>query len=300
MATKKPELDLKTIERNVAVPKIRLSASKLKMIKECFGKYFYKYIAEVKAPEKTWPATIYGLVCHEILEEALIEKQAGKKEKDIYEKYSAPGNFGRLYLEKIASEKAIGRKLGHPRFYNEDDFIEAGEKSIKVFLKFVLGYFKEFHKLMPEEELASDWEWDDEITLGGIADLPMFLTELILRIIDFKTTQHSENFYFVNWFEDIQSLMYIYMSWKKFNIFPQGFDYLVFNWKENNIFLNSITHATPPDSPEKIKEFFKGLHEILVSAKLMHRNPKKSYYFPTPEKCKWCDFKNICTEKVLE
>jgi len=117
------------------------------------------------------------------------------------------------------------------------------------------------------------------------------------RIIDFKTTQHSENFYFVNWFEDIQSLMYIYMCWKKFGIFPQGFDYLVFNWKENNIFLNSITHATPP-ADDKMKDFFKGLHQILLEAKIMHRAPKKSYYFPTVEKCRFCDYKSICDKAI--
>ena len=299
MAIKTPTLDLKIIERNVAIPKIRLSASKLKMIKECFGKYFYKYIAEVKVQEKTWPATIYGLVCHGILEESLIDRQQGVSDKDIFEKYTAEGFFEKRFHETIDGEKEKNRKMGHPRFYDEEDFIRTAEDGLRTFLKFVLGYYKEWHKLLPEEELSADWEWDPEIELGGVADLPMFFSELIYRIIDFKTTQHSENFYFVNWFEDIQSLMYIYMCWKKFGIFPQGFDYLVFNWKENNIFLNSITHPTPPDSPEQMKEFFKGLHQILLEAKIMHRAPKKSYYFPSQEKCKWCDFKNLCDQKVI-
>ena len=297
MAIKKPELDLKIIERNVATPKIRLSASKLKMIKECFGKYFYKYIAEVKVPEKTWPATIYGLVCHGVLEESLLARQDGQSEKEIFLQHTQPGNFKALFYKTIEAEKEKNRKMGHPRFYDEEEFIAQAEDGLKTFLKFVLGYFKNFHKLLPEEELEADWEWDKEITLGGVADLPMFLEKLIYRIIDFKTTQHSENFYFVNWFEDIQSLMYIYMCWKKFGIFPQGFDYLVFNWKENNIFLNSITHATPP-ADDKMKDFFKGLHQILLEAKIMHRAPKKSYYFPTVEKCRFCDYKSICDKAI--
>ncbi len=299
-----PELDLKIIERNVAVPKIRFSASKLKTIKDCYGKYFYRNIAEIKVPEKTWPATVYGLVCHGILEESLLERQAGQKEKDIFNKFTEKGLFEKRFKETVATEKERGRIFGKPRSYNEDDFMVAGEEGLRVLLKFVLGYFKNFTKLLPEEKLESDWQWDTEIFLNGIADLPVFFEEAIYRIFDFKTTQHSENFYYVNWKEDIQSLMYLYMSYKKFGIWPQGFDYLVFNWKENNIFLNSVTHPIAPKNDEELAHFFDGLNKILTSAKIMHRKPKTSYYFPEKEKCHWCEFapKNggPCTEAIRE
>lgn len=296
-----PTLDLQIIERNVAIPKIRFSASKLKTIKDCYGKYFYRNIAEVKVTEKTWPATVYGLVCHSILEDSLLEKQAGASEKDVFKKFTADGVFAKRFKEIVESEKSKGKIFGKPRYYDEEEFLQAGAEGIRTFLKFVLGYFKNYSKLLPEEELSADWEWDAEITLGGIADLPIFFEEAIYRIIDFKTTQHSENFYFINWMEDIQSLMYLYMSYKKFGIFSQGFDYLVFNWKENNIFLNSVTHPIAPRNQQELDKFFDGLHKILTSAKIMHRKPKKSYYFPEKEKCHWCEFGNgICEVAIRE
>lgn len=305
MAKKKliEPLNLETVQRNIAVPKIRFSASKLKTIKDCYGKYFYRNIAEYVVPEKTWPATIFGLVCHSILEKSLLERMAGESEANVFKKYTQDNVFSDMFKELITAEKERGRAFNRTRYYKEDEFIADGEKNIRVLLRFVLGYFKEFHKLLPEEKFTEDWQWDDEITVNGIADLPVFLDDQTYRIIDFKTTQYSENFYFVNWTQDIQSLMYLYMSYKKFGTFAQGFDYLVFNWKEHNIFLNSITHVTPPQNDEELKKFFdafQGLHSLLTSAKIMHRKPKKSYYFPEPEKCKWCEFNKICDQAINE
>jgi len=271
---------------------LSLSASKLKLIDDCFGKYYFKYIEKVNVPQVLWPGTLRGSVLHAILEES-VKMKLDRIDNDLILQ-SVKGKFKKYFLEGKA-DKSKG-KFTKTRTYNEPDYLEQGEKSAINFTRFVINYFHNIKFAFPELTIEKEYEYVPGIILKGIIDLPIITEFDKLRIIDFKTTSDSEKWYFVYFPEDIQKLSYFYLGLQHFKKFAEGFDYLIYNIDEKNIFFQSINYPEEPFDKEK---FFKPLTERIEVVKYLHFNPNEKYYNPSKNSCKWCDFaKNLCPRAV--
>lgn len=272
---------------------ITFSASRIKLAHDCFGKYYFRYMKRIKVPQILWPGTVFGLVTHRILEETLLAKKAGSDDKKIIE-----GNKGLFekYFNEILNEKKDTQKFKKSRDYamNPNAFLNKGEKGVVSLTKFILKYFDGYKEVYPEEAMKERYVFSDNIILNGVADLPIEISDDNFRIVDFKTTKDSNNFYFVHWDTDVQSKFYFYLAWKKFGKFPDGFDYLVFNHVTKNIFLNSVTAIEKPTTEKEFSSFFAPLTYQINEVVRMHKDPKTEYYNPEAIKCGWCEYSDWC------
>lgn len=269
---------------------LTFSASKLKLIDDCFGKYHFKYILKAKVSETIWPGTIRGTILHKLLEESINLKLEGNDNDSILE--YVKGKF-KLYFDEGKADKSKGI-FKASRDYKYDEFVAKGEKASLKFVNFVINYFNDIDKFYPELNLTLPYEFVPGINLKGIMDLPYINKEGIIRIGDFKTTKESDKWYFVLFAEDIQKLCYFYLAWKHFGSMPQGFDYLIYNIEEKNIFFQSVTYLEIDD----VEKFFKPLTDRIKILKKLHLKPDIKYYNPSKEGCKWCDFAKICPRAI--
>ena len=270
---------------------LNFSASRLKLIDDCFGKYHFKYIKKIPVDQIIWPGTIRGSVLHRILEESVLMKLDKIDNETILQ--SVKGKFT-LYFEEMKADKTKG-KFTKSRTYKPDEYNEQGEKAAIIFTRFVINYFHDIKNAFPELKIEAKYEFEDNVNINGIIDLPVLTWEDKLRIIDFKTTSDSNKWYFVLFKEDIQKLMYFYLGWKHFQKFSEGFDYLVYNIDEKNIFFQSINYV---EEVADYKTFFEPLTQRIRTLKFLHNNADEKYYNPNKESCKWCDFKHICPKAI--
>jgi hypothetical protein len=271
----------------------KFSASRLKLIDDCFGKYVYRYVQKIDVPQIVWPGTIRGTILHQILEESVKQKLEGVPDKAILE--GVHGKFEKYFeIEKADKSRGV---FTPDRNYRRDEFIHKGEKAAETFARFVINYFKDAANAFPELDLAFEYEFEKDTLLTGIIDLPIMTFANRLRIIDFKTTKESNKWYFVLFKEDLQSLVYFYLGWKHFKQFSEGFDYLIYNIEEKNIFFKSITFLEEPEDKQK---FFQPLTRRIKLVKKLHDNPDTKYYHPSAERCKWCEFRKakVCPVAV--
>lgn len=274
----------------MAEKEYQFSASRLKLIDDCFGKYYYRYVQKVEIPQIIWPGTIRGTILHKLLEESVNLKIKGESNEAILS--WVKGRF-KLYFDELKEDTTKG-KFKASRNYKYDLFVEQGEKAAVNFVRFVINFFHKDAVFYPELELESKYDFVPDVNLKGVLDLPFQIND-ILRITDFKTTKESNKWYFVLFREDIQKLCYFFLALKKFGKLPVGFDYLIYNIEEKNIFFNSITYVEPI---EDIQTFFKPLTERIKLVKYLHDNPNIKYYNPSKEGCKWCEYKDICPRAI--
>ena len=273
---------------------LQLSASKIKLVHQCFGKYYYRYIIKIPFIQTIWPGTIFGTIIHKILEEVMLNKKDKMSDEDILEKVN--NRFEAEFLHQLDNIKKDKNKVFKKSMdYREDTFLKKGEKTALSISKFVLKYYgHEIYDINPELIMESNWEYTPNVFIKGVADLPLHTSKIEYKIVDFKTTKDSNNFYFIYWPTDIQSLVYLYLCYKKFGTFATGFEYLVCNHEEKNMFINSKYFIELPKTKEEIKKFFEPLDIEINNIIDMIKKPKEEYWNPTVDNCGFCEFSRWC------
>ena len=269
---------------------LQLSASKINLYKLCPGQYKYRYIDKVKIPRVVWPGTGYGDVIHLILEWSINALTIGVNKKDIIQVLK-DGLFQDLYDAWLKENKEVFRQS---RAYTYKSFIKKGIKQSIMMVKFLFSFYDEYYKLLPEFAFDFEYEFVKGITFKGIIDFLYFKSEGEYKIIDFKTTKHNEKFYFVDWDNDIQSLIYIYFCYTFFNLLPEDFNYLILNHELNFLFFKEKRIKNLYNNKEK---YFIELTNIIKDIKKFYKKQDTKLYKPTQEKCRWCDYKELCPKK---
>lgn len=263
--------------------KIRFSASKMGLLlNDCFGKYYYKYVLKLPVGEVIWPGTVLGLLNHKFLEIAIKLRKKKWDNKQILELFR--GKFEKIFYKIILREKNRNRIFRQSRDYSFDQrrYLRNKEKLTLKFVSFVLKYFSDFDNVECEKKITIKYE--EGIELTGFIDLILFYGDRYI-IVDFKTTKDSNNFYFVNWEKDLQSLIYVYLNAETRKLMPDSCNYLVFNHEEKAIFIKTYL----------IEDYdFSHLHGAIAKSCKLHENGTNKSFNPSKDRCKWCDYGRWC------
>lgn len=261
---------------------IKFSPSRYNVQKDCLGKYYFRHILKVPVKSKVWPGTVYGTSLHLFVEENLseIKKKNIKKylKKDFIECWNDS--------KKEALEK--GGVWSLPKGYKEDEYLKEGEKWALKVLKHLHDWLPKDCQKIHEEEIRYTIDLEGkEILFNSIIDLQL-KSEDSVRIIDLKTTKHSQGYYFVDWETDAQSISYLY---SKRHENPKSFMYCVFNRQDEMIFVNS--------RGEWKEEEEKNFNAMLIKFTTLHESASETILWsPEKDKCHWCDYKSSCKVKI--
>lgn len=265
---------------------IKISASKISIAEECFGKYYYRYIEKPDIKNVCWPGTVQGTVNHLLLEEALhLRKKGASSDVIIFQS-----------LEKFESEiqkEFEARKqtdiLKYPRNYNYEEFIKHGKEIISEYIRYTLNLVPkglEFETEFKIEETIPDLG----VILNGYIDLIYWDNSDNIHIIDYKNTADITKWRNYNWESDIQAKMYILMVYKKYGRLPKTFSYLVIDKKWTKV--SKFEYIVKSDFIQNNGfGFIEKKIKDLVKNTLFHNT---SLFTPSEELCKWCDYRTIC------
>lgn len=278
---------------------LTLSASKIIMMTDCFGKYYFRYIKGLKK-ENIYPGTLFGKAIHKIAEEAL-KLKLSEDDNTIYERFK--NRFDEYYLKmKVEETKSGDRTFCETRDYDEQTYIQSSNKIANTFLKFILKYFNTYWIKSIHNEKQVEGEYDllkiegVKLKLNGFVDL-MIEGEDGYDIYDFKTTKHSSKFYCIEWDKDIQSLIYLYLLNKEYNKLGNSFSYIVLNQDEKVLFSQTkIING----SYEKMEDRFHNLTSMLTNCVYLHMNGTQDDYKPEQQKCNWCKDKKYCNRSPFK
>jgi hypothetical protein len=265
---------------------IKISASKISIAEECFGKYYYRYIEKPNIKNVCWPGTIQGIVNHLLLEQALnLRKKGAPIDIIIFQTLER-------FESEIQKEFDLRKQtdiLKYPRNYNYEEFIKHGKEIISEYIRYVLNLIPRGFQFETEfniEELIPDLG----VILEGYIDLIYWDNNDNIHIVDYKNTSDISKWRNFNWENDIQSRIYIFMVYKKYGYLPRTFSYLVIDkkWIKVSKFEYIIREDFIQNNgfryiEKKIKD--------LVRNTLFHNT---SLFTPSEELCKWCDYRTIC------
>ena len=271
--------------------KLTLSASKINLYKDCPGKYRYRYVDKVDIKQVVWPGTGLGHSAHSVIEWSIEQLKKDLPEKQIINEVKQ-GLFKTFYDEWLKTYKKEFKKS---RGYDYDKFIVKGTKHSLTLVKFILGFYKDYHDIIPEFPLQVDYEFVKDVQLNGIIDLIYFEDKTTYQIVDFKTTKINDKFYYMDWTSDTQSLIYTYYGLINWELVPTNFSYLILNHELNFLFFKEIN--LKKDLYNKKEEYFKTLTKDIEDVKEFYYNPTEDAYTPSQETCRWCDYKKICSKK---
>jgi len=285
MPKKLKEYSLKTIDLNKE--KINISYSKINLYKDCPGKYYFRYLTDLDIRQTIWPGNVYGQALHSVVEDAIEMRNNNIKNEDIIKNIS--DNFSKHFFEE--QQSAIDKKLWKKnRDYNETKVLRYGKKLSISTVEFILKYFNEYD-IQSEVEYSFTWDYDTNIQLNGFIDLE-FKKEPIVFIGDLKTTKDSNNFYFVDWDNNIQKIVYDYFMYKQYNILPSGFAYIIINTEERTLLLKDYMNLET-----NLDKHFKVLNSYIKVLKKFALKPKLDMCTPDEIKCKWCEYNDYCPHK---
>lgn len=275
---------------------ITLSASKINLFFTCPLQYYFRYLYlwDNKPIQINWPGAGFGEAMHKILEDVskqLVDKVSPHK---IIVEHAANCQWTKYY-EKWMKDRIKDKTLRKPKSYNHKRTIEAGEKFAKIMSQFLIDYSNGFTDLKPESEFTIQYDYIENVLLNGFVDLTLFFNEYS-KIFDFKTTKYPEKFFFVNWENDTQSLIYLYNHLKTYKQLPKSFSYLVLSHDNKIIFLKEIILQNDLSTQ---KELFELLTEQVKTVVEYTRNPNINIAIPEEEKCMWCDYKQWCTKRYM-
>ena len=247
---------------------IKFSASRYGLQKQCLGKYHFNYIEKLPVTKTTWPATVMGSSIH-----SYIENYLGllSNENDI--KKLPPLSV--TYASQKKNVLDSGEKIGKPRGYSEESFLSEHDLWVKDIMRFLFLYLPNGKRVFEEE---INFEIGD-VTVNGFIDLQVIDDQNY--IFDFKTTKNPQKYFFIDWERDIQSLLY--MVAKR----AHSFSYLVFD-KENKLILTQSRGGYHLDQESGLKQ----MTQEFVS--LHHQSADSKLWSPSPEGCKWCEYKKNC------
>lgn len=274
--------------------KLTLSASGINIYKECFNKYYFRYIKKIKVKEIKWPGTIFGTVIHAVLEDYLKgdnrEKKFLLKRKNLKE-YSK-NVFNLNYAKEMAGiELTKNLEYRENRDYNHDTFFKNGIKYAALLINFFQNYFPEEILFAAEQEIQCNLD-DTDIDLKGLIDVTATHPGVDYRIYDLKSTKISSKFYYVDWKKDIQSLIYCYLQYQVYGSWPESFGYLVIDTTNKMIMLKENKVGFEFGEKNILNGY---LYNIVKEIKERGANPKDEYVTPEKQKCYWCPYgKGIC------
>lgn len=270
---------------------LKVSASRLALADECFGKYYYRYIEKPDIKSVCWPGTVQGTVNHLFLEQALhLRKKGASNDVIIFS-----------LLEKFEEEinKEFERRkqtdiLKYPRKYVYEDFIKAGKSALAEFLAFTLHEVPKGYEFETEFKIEEKLE-NPDVILNGYIDLVYWDSYDDIHILDYKNTNDIQKWRNYNWDQDIQSKLYILMIYRKYGKLPKSFSYLVLDKKWTKVC--KFEYVVRSDFLEtngfgyidkKIKD--------LVKNSLFHNT---DLFTPTDELCKWCEYTKLCPKSIF-
>ena len=262
-----------------------ISASKINTIKDCLGKFHYKYILKTNQVEILFVNTLIGLVIHSLMEESINMIRNGFKLKKINEFIET--NFESKYDSILQLELSKNKVLYAKKGFKKPEAIKTGIKWTKEFLiflnRYLLKYSKEFYT-----EKRFEFEYKNYLITGFI-DFLSVNSKDEYHVLDFKTTSDFKKWYFVDFSSDIQSLFYSFAILNEFKTSMKKFSYLILSKDDRIIFVNSEKENR--DEKEITKSFDK-IISIIEKAKENSSNVK--LYSPDETKCGFCSYSNIC------
>lgn len=269
---------------------IKISASKLSLADECFGKYYYRYIEKPDIKSVCWPGTIQGTVNHLLLEESLHLRKKGVSITNIL--YTSLEKF-ESEVQKEYDKRRETEILKYPRNYNYEDFIRAGKTYIAEFIRYTLKEVPENAEFQTEAEISVELK-NPDVLVRGFIDLMYRDSSDDIHILDYKNTNEIQKWRDMDWSQDIQSKLYILMAYKKYGKLPKTFSYLVLDKKWTKV--NQFTFNVKSDFLQNngFGYIEKKIHD-LVKNSLFHNT---DLFTPTDDKCRWCDYKKICPKSI--
>ena len=264
------------------------------------GKYYWKYVAKHEVVETVWPATIIGEAVHLYLSNLLLATKSDwnkiqnslknlnlEKLETNYNLQSLPTIFKTMLSEIQTEGKRVFKKS---RGWKEEDFYKNSPKWLWQIVKFI------YKRLDTVDDLLSEhpFQFTVQIPLGEVNVRGVI--DLVENgwIGDFKTVKDSSHYYFIDWTEDTQSIVYLEAYMQLFGKPPKGFSYFVFNENEKTIIVNNI--AYPKDVTEYRSSFLEMMNKFLIGHSTSS-NP--DLYNPEKTKCFFCDYKQICSKAIL-
>lgn len=271
--------------------KISISASKIKLaFEDCYGKYYYKYVLKEKIEEVVWPGTILGEIIHKFIENSINAINNNISLND----YKKTINFEKIFFQYLEEYKKINKVFKWNKGISKKEFLNKGQKYSELFVRFIYGFVESEKQegaiLIPEYKLEIE---DDEKIISGIIDL--FIKKENSKVIDFKTTKDWHKWFYIDWLNDIQSLMYLKLIFEKLQIKINSYDYLILDHDKKVLFFKDYIYQ-----PDEIEEKIKLLDRIINKLITLHRSGENTKYFmPEKTKCFFCDFKDICKNKII-
>ena len=112
-------------------------------------------------------------------------------------------------------------------------------------------------------------DFDDEVQLNGIIDLFLY-NDNDIKLFDYKSTKNPVRFYFVEWDDDIQKLMYEFYIYKTYSKMPHSFNYVVLNYNNRTVFLKNYNTVIKEDFNSE--QYFRNLSHIISEIKNLYQD----------------------------
>lgn len=295
---------------------VRLSKSQIQIQNDCLGKFYFQYIKKADVKKHTWSTTIFGEIIHAQIENFLNKYKDDVSFKEVVNKVLSKKklSFSKTFLydhdlgfknqfetiEKEYIEKNTVIKF--TRKFPEKEFFNYGDKWSPLVIKFLVKYLridlpfeneKKFEVEVSRKLLGKDFKDKRKIQLVGVYD---HLREN--DIVDFKTTTISEKYYYIDWLNDLQSLMYYFAFYLENKRYPEAFTYIVFNLLDSMFFITQHSYDNSEQSIEKMRSIFSRiLEKFLINYDMAE---DKKYWKPEPTKCGFCVYKDICSKSIAK
>lgn len=264
---------------------LRISQSKITKAEDCFAQYYFQEIEGIEATDIIWPGTMFGYICHAILEDSVKLKSQGENDRNLVK--GAQGLFtsywDRVYAEQTAKERNAVFKKSRDFVFKE--FLEVGEILAPQFLSMVLMELRKFKWVKLHPEIVYESPWSDMYSMKGVLDLLVEL-ENGRVIFDYKTTKDVTKFKNKKFATDVQSIMYDHMVGG-----AESFHYLVQHSQSNERFVE------PYYGKENRLPY---LRELIskMEKKVLDGKDGKVEYSPEIRKCGFCKFNKVCPKSA--
>lgn len=266
--------------------KEHISASKISLIKDCLGKYYFRYIKKNEEKEILFSGTLIGIVIHSLLEDCVNIFKQTKKIKTVNEFIDE--NFALKYDSILNKEININKKILYKKKgFSEKQFLKDGIKWSKE-----LFYFLDRYIIKYSEDYFAERRFEieeQEYLITGVKDFIALDKEGNIHVADFKTTSDMKKWYFVDYRNDIQSLFYSWAALREFGNIMKAFSYLILSKDDRFIFVNNYREIR---TEEEIKKSFSVIVDYVRKASKDSLDFSK--WTPEESKCNFCTYVNIC------
>ena len=263
------------------------SYSKISLFNSCCFQYFNKYVLKTEAPEIVWPGTLLGTVSHSLLEDYIKLKNDGIEATKIF------NQLGNEFENRFNKQR---KEIEKPRVFrpskdfkmNKKEFFEQGNKIFKHIFNFMEKFIPWDQLDWIRSEQRAETNFDEENKIMGYIDIQLSLKNKI-HIIDLKITGDSSSYFFKEWDEDTQSILYDYLTLKNEGQKLSSFSYLVFDKTNNYLFFKS--NSTNEINEEFINKNIKRMNKY----KTLSTEEAQKFTNPEEAKCNWCGYNKLCT-----